>query len=43
VEEFGAIQSIYIGGGPESFAQCTDSCHTTHPGSGFYRQSEKDS
>lgn len=35
VEWFGAIESIYIGGGPESFAQCTDSCHTTHPGSGF--------
>ncbi|MEL6760572.1 MAG: cytochrome C [Myxococcota bacterium] len=35
VEWFGPIENIYIGGGPESFQQCTDTCHTTHPGSGF--------
>lgn len=35
VDRFGEIESIYIGGGRESFQQCTDSCHTTHPGSGF--------
>lgn len=32
---FGEIESIYIGGGPESFEQCTGSCHTEHPGSNF--------
>lgn len=32
---FGEIESAYIGGGPESFQQCTDSCHTEHPESGF--------
>jgi hypothetical protein len=35
VQWFGEIESIYIGGEAESFDQCTDSCHTTHPGSGF--------
>lgn len=28
---FGPIQSIYVGGGRESFQQCTSSCHQTHP------------
>lgn len=28
---FGPIQSIYVGGGRESFEQCTASCHQTHP------------
>ena len=28
-------QSIYVGGGRESFQQCTSSCHTTHPKSGL--------
>ena len=32
---FGEIESIYIGGGAESFDQCTDSCHTEHPNAGF--------
>ena len=32
---FGPIQSIYVGGGEESFQQCTGSCHKTHPNSGL--------
>ncbi|MEM9074526.1 MAG: cytochrome C [Myxococcota bacterium] len=32
---FGPIESIYVGGGRESFGQCTESCHVTHPGSGL--------
>jgi hypothetical protein len=35
VAKFGKIESMYIGGGAESFQQCTSACHTTHPGSGF--------
>lgn len=35
VREFGPIQSMYVGGGPESFDSCTSSCHTNHPGSGL--------
>lgn len=35
VDAFGPIQSMYVGGGRESFAQCTDSCHRTHPNSGL--------
>jgi hypothetical protein len=35
VEKFGPIQNMYVGGGRESFQQCTGSCHKTHPGSGF--------
>jgi hypothetical protein len=31
VDRFGPIQSIYVGGGRESFQQCTDGCHRTHP------------
>ncbi|MBC7978464.1 MAG: cytochrome C [Myxococcales bacterium] len=30
---FGPIQSIYVGGGRESFKQCTSACHRTHPNS----------
>jgi hypothetical protein len=32
---FGPIQSVYVGGGRESFAQCTSACHRTHPHSGL--------
>ncbi|HEX8819744.1 MAG TPA: cytochrome c3 family protein [Archangium sp.] len=35
VEKFGPIENMYVGGGRESFQQCTGSCHKTHPGSGF--------
>jgi hypothetical protein len=28
---FGPIQSIYVGGGRESFQQCTSACHRSHP------------
>jgi len=35
VEQFGPIESMYVGGGPESFQQCTGACHTQHPGSGL--------
>ncbi|HYO55874.1 cytochrome C [Archangium sp.] len=35
VAEFGPIESMYVGGGRESFQQCTGTCHKTHPGSGF--------
>lgn len=35
VEKFGPIQSIYVGGGRESFQTCTSSCHTSHPNSRF--------
>ncbi|RKH58722.1 cytochrome C [Corallococcus aberystwythensis] len=35
VEKFGPIESMYVGGGRESFQQCTGSCHKTHPGAGF--------
>ncbi|MFP2900633.1 cytochrome C [Corallococcus sp. 4LFB] len=35
VERFGPIESMYVGGGRESFQQCTGSCHKTHPGAGF--------
>ena len=35
VNYFGEIESIYIGGGAESFDQCTGTCHVEHPGSGF--------
>jgi hypothetical protein len=34
-EQFGPIQSMYVGGGRESFQQCTSTCHTTHPQSGL--------
>jgi hypothetical protein len=35
VDWFGPVVSMYIGGERESFDQCTDACHQTHPGSGF--------
>ncbi|NPD23069.1 cytochrome C [Corallococcus exiguus] len=35
VAKFGPIESMYVGGGRESFQQCTGSCHKTHPGAGF--------
>jgi hypothetical protein len=35
VAQFGPIESMYVGGGPESFVQCTGACHTQHPGSGL--------
>jgi hypothetical protein len=35
VKQFGPIQSMYVGGGRESFQQCTGSCHNTHPQSGL--------
>lgn len=34
-EQFGPLESMYVGGGRESFQQCTSSCHTQHPGSGL--------
>lgn len=33
--QFGPIQNMYVGGGRESFQQCTSTCHTTHPQSGL--------
>lgn len=33
--QFGHLESMYVGGGRESFQQCTSSCHTQHPGSGL--------
>ncbi len=35
VAQFGPIESMYVGGGRESFDQCTSACHTTHPKSGL--------
>jgi len=35
VAAYGPIQDMYVGGGPESFAQCSTTCHTTHPNSGL--------
>jgi hypothetical protein len=34
-DQFGPIKSMYVGGGEESFQQCTGSCHTNHPQSGL--------
>jgi hypothetical protein len=34
-QRFGPIESMYVGGGRESFQQCTGSCHNTHPQSGL--------
>ena len=31
VKAYGPIQDMYVGGGTESFAQCSTTCHTTHP------------
>ncbi len=33
VQQFGPIESMYVGGGRESFEQCTTSCHRSHPNS----------
>jgi hypothetical protein len=33
VNEFGPITSSFVGGGLESFDQCSTTCHTSHPGS----------
>jgi predicted CXXCH cytochrome family protein len=33
VEQFGPIESIYVGGSRESFQQCTTACHRNHPNS----------
>jgi hypothetical protein len=35
VRDFGPLQSMYVGGGRESFQQCTTTCHTQHRGSGL--------
>jgi hypothetical protein len=35
VAAYGPVTSIYVGGGTESFGQCTSTCHVTHPGSGL--------
>jgi predicted CXXCH cytochrome family protein len=35
VTAFGPIQDMYVGGGRESFQQCSTTCHTTHPNSGL--------
>ncbi len=35
VQKFGPIEHMYVGGGRESFQQCTGACHRTHTGSGF--------
>lgn len=35
VTAFGPITDMYIGGGAESFQQCSTTCHTSHPGSGL--------
>lgn len=35
VERYGPIESPFVGGGRDSFQQCTDTCHVTHPGSGL--------
>ncbi|HET9625316.1 MAG TPA: hypothetical protein VFP84_28305 [Kofleriaceae bacterium] len=32
---FGPIESMYVGGGKESFTQCTSACHRSHPRSGL--------
>jgi hypothetical protein len=32
---FGPLHNMYVGGGPESFTQCTSTCHQTHPNSGL--------
>lgn len=35
VNQFGPIESMYVGGGAESFDQCSTSCHTNHKNSGL--------
>lgn len=31
VQQFGPIESMYVGGNTDSFGQCTSTCHTNHP------------
>jgi predicted CXXCH cytochrome family protein len=35
VATFGPVLDVYVGGEEESFARCSDTCHTSHPGSGL--------
>ncbi len=35
VAKYGPVESIYVGGGRDSFQQCTTACHRTHPRSGL--------
>jgi hypothetical protein len=35
VNQFGALTSPFFGGGPEALNQCSNTCHTSHPGGGF--------
>lgn len=35
VQQYGPIVDMYVGGGDESFQQCSTTCHTTHPNSGL--------
>ena len=35
VASYGPVTDMYVGGGAESFGQCSTTCHTNHPGSGL--------
>jgi hypothetical protein len=35
VTAYGPVESMYVGGGRESFQQCSTTCHLTHPNSGL--------
>ncbi|HEU4405620.1 MAG TPA: hypothetical protein VFS43_10050 [Polyangiaceae bacterium] len=35
VQNYGPVESMYVGGGRESFSACGEGCHATHPGSGL--------
>lgn len=35
VTKYGPVTNIYVGGGEESFGQCSTTCHTTHKDSGL--------
>ncbi len=35
ITNYGPVTSIYVGGGEESFGQCSTTCHTTHEDSGL--------
>jgi hypothetical protein len=35
IARYGPIESMYVGGGRESFQSCTSTCHTNHPESGL--------
>jgi hypothetical protein len=37
IARYGPIESMYVGGGPESFQSCTSTCHRNYPGSGLSR------